>query len=114
MEKESIELNGNTVFIDGIAESIFDKASSKFSDIFDEADLAFGEDAILEFSFIETKTNANECQQLLKNVKQIVNESYSELFDVSIERQELNDSEFPDDVADITINLNWEKIYKNA
>jgi hypothetical protein len=68
---------------------------------------------MLGLSFTETKLNASECQQLIANVKQIVNESYSDIFDVSIEKQEYNDDEFPDDVANIIIKLKWEKIYKN-
>jgi uncharacterized coiled-coil DUF342 family protein len=113
METKGIKLNGDTVFIDDIAESIFDKATLEFSETFDEADLLIDSDDMLGLSFTETKSNASECQQLIANVKQIVNELYSDIFDVSIEKQECNDDEFPDDVANITINLKWDKIHKN-
>ena len=113
METKGIELNGETVFFDDVAESIFDKVTSKFSETFDEADLTTDSNDMLGFSFTETKSNASKCQQLIADVKHIVNESFSDIFDVSIERQECNDDEFPDDVANIIINLKWEKIYKN-
>ncbi|GHV10166.1 hypothetical protein FACS189485_23150 [Spirochaetia bacterium] len=113
METKGIELNGETVFLDDVAESIFYKATSKFSETFDEANLTTDSNDTLGLSFTEAKSNASECQQLIANVKQIVNEAYSDIFDISIERQECNDDEFPDDVANIIINLKWEKIYKN-
>jgi hypothetical protein len=113
MDTKNIELNNGTVFFDDVAESIFDKATSMFSKIFDEADLAVDSDN-MGLSVTETKSNANECQQLIAYVKQIVNESYSDIFDVNIERQECNDDEFPDDVANIIINLSWGKINKNS
>lgn len=115
METKGIELNDDTVFLDNIAESIFDKATAMFSEIFDEAEL--GSDIYsdhLQLSVTETKSNTNECQQLIACVKQIVNESYSDIFDVSVERHECNDDEFPDDIANIIINLSWEKVYNNS
>ena len=113
MDTKSIELNNGTVFLDDVAESIFDKATSMFSKTFDEADLAIDSDN-MGLSVTETKSNANECQHLIAYVRQIVNESYSDIFDVNIERQECNDDEFPDDVANIIINLSWGKINKNS
>ena len=112
MEIKSIELNDSTIFLDDVAESILDKATSMFSETFDEADIAIDFDNV-GLSVTETKSNANEYQQLIAYVKQIVNESYSDIFDVIIERQECNDYEFPDDVANTIINLNWGKINKN-
>jgi hypothetical protein len=113
-ETRGIELNDDTVFIDNIAESIFNEATLKFVETFDEADLITSSYDMLGLSFTETKSNASECQQLIENVKRIVNESYSDIFDVSIEREVCDDDEFPDDVANITINLNWAKIYRNT
>jgi hypothetical protein len=114
METEGIELNDDTVSLDNITESIFNKAILEFSETFNEADLTIGSDN-MGLSFTEKKSNVSECQQLIVNVKQIVNESYSYIFDVNVEREEWDDDdEFPDDVANIIINLNWGKIYKNS
>jgi hypothetical protein len=113
METKEIDLNNDPVFLDDVAESIFDKATSIFSETFDEAEFAIDSDN-MGLSVTETKSNENECQQLIAYIKQIVNDSYSDIFDVSIERHECNDDEFPDDVANIIINLSWGKINKNS
>jgi hypothetical protein len=103
-----------TVSLDNMAEIIFDEATSGFSETFDEADLIMGSYDRFGISFTETKLNVNECQQLIAKVKQIVDDSYSHFFEVSIEREVCDDDEFPDDVATITIYLNCGKLYKNS
>ena len=94
---------------DNIAETIFDKATKYFENSFEAIDYGYSGNC---FSMLitETKSNTDDCEKVIELVKKNVQENYSDIFDLSIERLKCVD-EFPDDIADIEITLNWGKVF---
>ena len=93
---------------ENIAESIFDEATKNFENSFEAIDYGSTQNC---FSMLitETKSNGVVCEKIIDLIKNNVLENFSEIFDVSVERQKCSD-EFPDDIADIEIFLKWEKV----
>lgn len=96
--------------MENIAESIFDKAGEIFKKSFEEIDYTSSGN-YFSMLITENKSNATECENIIKYIRDNVQQNYSGIFDVSVERRECIEDEFPDDIADIEIFLNWEKIY---
>ena len=95
---------------ENIAESIFNAATQQYEKLFEAIDYEPGID-YFGMMVTETKSNANACENIINYVKASVSESYADIFDVSVERKECSDKEFPDDIANIEIYLSWKKVY---